>query len=58
MKGVLYMNTDKTRLTIMNGLEVKKGILDNCKIIDCKNEKSNKLYKKILAKNILKGEIL
>ena len=30
------MNTDKTRLTIMNGLEVKKGILDNCKIIDCK----------------------
>lgn len=33
------MNTDKTRLTIMNGLEVKKGILDNCKIMDCKNEK-------------------
>ena len=58
MKGVLYMNTDKTRLTIMNGLEVKKGILDNCKIIDCKNEKSNKLYKKILVKNILKGDIL
>ena len=52
------MNTDKTRLTIMNGLEVKKGILDNCKIIDCKNEKSNKVDKKILAKNILKGDIL
>jgi len=53
MKGVLYMNTDKTRLTIMNGLEVKKGILDNCKIIDCKNEKSNKLYKKILENDII-----
>lgn len=52
------MNTDKTRLTIMNGLEVKKGILDNCKIIDCKiidckNEKSNKLYKKILENDII-----
>ena len=53
MKGVLYKNTDKTRLTIMNGLEVKKGILDNCKIIDCKNEKSNKLYKKILENDII-----
>ena len=39
MKGVLYMNIDKTRLTIMNGLKVKKGILDNCKIRVCKNEK-------------------
>ena len=47
------MNIDKTRLTIMNGLKVKKGILDNCKIIDCKNEKSNKLYKKILENDII-----
>ena len=33
------MNINKTRATIMRGLEVKKGMLDNCKIIDCKNEK-------------------
>lgn len=48
----LIENKEKTRVTIMRGLEVKKGILDNCKIIDCKNEKSNKLYKKIWENDI------
>lgn len=33
------MNINKTRATIMRGLEVKKDRLDHYKIIDCKNEK-------------------